>query len=501
MMVYFKFALMFIWMILVLPFTFVLRLLGFGPLDTSWRISRVWAGGVLKLTGIRLHLKNEDQLEANQPCVYVANHQGAIDALTYGSVFPKNMLAIGKKEILWIPLFGQAYAAGGNILLDRQKSKKAIHSLGKAVQVIREKKASVIIFPEGTRNQTDDEFLPFKKGAFYMAIEAQVPIVPIVCAPVKGIINWKKREWNGGDLEMEVLPPFSTQGMKISDVDTLLEKTRNEMLIAYRRLAKEKTENQAPLKISKKRAKERLSLMPLILVFLGTGLGGCQSSLKSDHAFDSILVEPIRVRRPVGEGAVAMAFPGGIDYQSDPLPDERFDCRKTEWLFENSDLEAIRSCLNSLSEKGEAQYELRREAQPFLELQTQKSTPPCLSEALEKIPVPREIFFQELEEMREGQWLPRCYNSRVDLERGKLQGSEVPVGVWKMKVSLPLKESLEDEAATLRLVTAWALTPFFRPDENRRGFQAKFVPFEICQTCFEGETLDLKKAPLSPRWP
>lgn len=95
-------------------------------------------------------------------------------------------------------------------------------------------------FPEGTRNHSGDPLLPFKKGAFYMAIAAKVPIVPIVCAPLHRVFSWKERRL-GGDLHIRILPPIQTAHLSgdksAGDVEKLLQETREKMLEAFRGLS------------------------------------------------------------------------------------------------------------------------------------------------------------------------------------------------------------------------------------------------------------------------
>ena len=79
--------------------------------------------------------------------------------------------------------------------------------------------------------------LPFKKGAFYMAIEAQVPIVPVVCSPVKHLVNWKKRELKRGDVIIRALDPISTRGLTPNDTEKPMKETRDKMLEALHGLS------------------------------------------------------------------------------------------------------------------------------------------------------------------------------------------------------------------------------------------------------------------------
>lgn len=90
---------------------------------------------------------------------------------------------IGKKELKWIPFFGYFFWGAGNMMIDRQKRSKAFAGLAQAAQEIKRRAVSIWVFPAGTRHPSGTGMLPFKRGAFYLAVEAQIPIVPVVVLP------------------------------------------------------------------------------------------------------------------------------------------------------------------------------------------------------------------------------------------------------------------------------------------------------------------------------
>ena len=94
------------------------------------------------------------------------------------------------------------------------------------------------MFPEGTRNKGATKLLPFKKGAFYLAIAAQVPIVPVVSCPVKPLIDLENRKVTPGVAHIEVLEPIPTIGLTEADVDTLVATTHERMQKAYEELSR-----------------------------------------------------------------------------------------------------------------------------------------------------------------------------------------------------------------------------------------------------------------------
>jgi lysophosphatidate acyltransferase len=124
------------------------------------------------------------------------------------------------------------------VFIDRGNHKSAIAAFDDAAKHIRENRQSVFIFPEGTRSYYDKpDLLPFKKGAFHLAVKAQVPIVPIVCANYSYILSFRKPMFNSGHIPVKVLKPVETKGLGPEDVEDLMKWVREEMLLAIKELS------------------------------------------------------------------------------------------------------------------------------------------------------------------------------------------------------------------------------------------------------------------------
>ena len=123
------------------------------------------------------------------------------------------------------------------VFIDRADRKSAIAVFEAAGQRMRKEKQSVFIFPEGTRSYYEKaDMLPFKKGAFHLAIQAQVPIVPIVSANYSHIVSFKRKLFSSGKVPCKVLKPIETTGMKAGDVEDLMRLTRERMMVALAEL-------------------------------------------------------------------------------------------------------------------------------------------------------------------------------------------------------------------------------------------------------------------------
>jgi len=196
----------------------------FNP-DNSRLFARLYSRPATWL--LRIKVKAEGGPLWDQPpgCVIVANHQSNFDLFVLGQVVPQRTVAIGKKSLGWIPLFGQLFWLGGNVLVDRNNAYQARKALQKTTRVLQND-TSIWIFPEGTRN-AGEQLLAFKKGAFHMAIEAGVPIVPVCVSRYArrlSLNSWRRRT-----VIVRSLPPIATAGLTQQDLPALVEQCRVQM--------------------------------------------------------------------------------------------------------------------------------------------------------------------------------------------------------------------------------------------------------------------------------
>lgn len=187
--------------------------------------------------GLKVRVTGREHMTERRPCIYIANHQSAYDVPVLAELHLPHTVIIGKKELSRIPLFGWLYRVTGNILIDRANRTNAVGRLREAEMAIRERGVSVWIFPEGTRGKTPGQLLPFKKGAFYMAIATGVPLVPVVVGPVTGVFDLRRRIARPGTVSVRVLEPISTDTLRDAEVDELIAVARGRMAAALDELA------------------------------------------------------------------------------------------------------------------------------------------------------------------------------------------------------------------------------------------------------------------------
>ncbi|SEG59240.1 1-acylglycerol-3-phosphate O-acyltransferase [Vibrio hangzhouensis] len=182
-------------------------------------------GAMSKIFGVKLELRLPEDAYKRGQHVYIANHQNNWDLFTVSSAVTPNVVTVGKKSLLWMPLFGQLYYLTGNILIDRANRSKAKGTIDQVVDNMKQSNLSVWMFPEGTRSRGRG-LLPFKTGAFHAAVGAEVPIIPIVCSSTGHL---KLNKWDNGHVIVEMLPPVSIEGYGKDNVRTLAKNCHAQM--------------------------------------------------------------------------------------------------------------------------------------------------------------------------------------------------------------------------------------------------------------------------------
>ena len=200
-------------------------------------LKRFWGRWILLFPGILISKKDEAGVHTIQtPCIYCANHTSYLDIIISYLVIPGVFVFMGKAELLKAPLFRIFFTKGLDIAVDRKSrigSHQAFLQAGKKL----DNGESIFIFPEGTIS-SKGQLKAFKNGAFKLALEKQVPIVPITFHN-----NWKLLQ-NGGFFKSRCRPgiakvtihkPINTKGLSAEDLVTLRESVRNTIHAALHR--------------------------------------------------------------------------------------------------------------------------------------------------------------------------------------------------------------------------------------------------------------------------
>lgn len=185
---------------------------------------RMWARMVSRSMGLTCSIYGADKIVPGTSYILTPNHQGNADILALVTTLPLRFRWVIKRELLKIPMFGWALGATGAISLNRSDRQQSVRSLKDGVSKLAGG-WSVLIYPEGTRT-SDGNLQPFKKGAFMMAVQTGIPILPVTCNGAFKVLPKKTIVIRPGHVTLTVGDPIATEGLTEKDLPELMEKTR-----------------------------------------------------------------------------------------------------------------------------------------------------------------------------------------------------------------------------------------------------------------------------------
>lgn len=196
-------------------------------------IGRNWVRWILASCRIRIVCDGRENIDPRRSYVLMSNHQSVIDIAAIVATMPVSFRFVAKRELLRIPFFGWALALSDQIVIDRGDRERAIRTLRRAAQRIREG-VNVIIFPEGSRSATG-ELGQFKSGGFHLAIQAQVPVLPITVSGTRSITPKRSLRIESGLVRVSYGKPIPTAGRTLEDRQALKDEVRAAILRGFDR--------------------------------------------------------------------------------------------------------------------------------------------------------------------------------------------------------------------------------------------------------------------------
>lgn len=195
----------------------------------QYTTARFYYYAMKHLMGIDVKVIGGEKLD-NKPFIAVSNHQSTLDILMLGRMFPPGCTVTAKKSLKYVPFLGWFMSLSGTYFLDRNDRKQSVDTLNEGLKNIKANKRALWIFPEGTRSYSADlKILPFKKGAFHLAQQGKIPIIPIVVSNTSTIMNSKYKVFNSGVITVKVLDAINTEDLKTENISKLSEDVRDRM--------------------------------------------------------------------------------------------------------------------------------------------------------------------------------------------------------------------------------------------------------------------------------
>jgi 1-acyl-sn-glycerol-3-phosphate acyltransferase len=183
----------------------------------------------LAVAGVRLRPKGLENLPRDRGYLLVCNHVNSLDPMIVYSLVPRHVVALEKASHFSWPLYGPMIARWGNLPVARGDAERSARSLELAAALMRAG-TPVFVFPEGTRSR-DGRLAPFRRGAFALALQARVPLIPLVIKGADNLYREGTTAMYGGDQEVVVLPPVSLESYGPGDEEALAAVVR-ELIIA-----------------------------------------------------------------------------------------------------------------------------------------------------------------------------------------------------------------------------------------------------------------------------
>lgn len=221
-----------VFMLVLLPGILIPFLLGRRFSWIGYFFLWLWSWIFSMLTFIRYDLAGRENIQPNTSYIYVSNHTSFLDIPGIRLLIPGEFRPIAKKELLKIPVFGIIVKAA-TVVVDRANAQSRKQSMDKLREILKGG-ISILVFAEGTQNRTQEILQPFKDGAFRIAIDSQLPIVPLVVVGAGPLLPPGTLTIKPGKIKVIAGKPIHVEGMTNDEVQTLKQKVFEEMLQIYK---------------------------------------------------------------------------------------------------------------------------------------------------------------------------------------------------------------------------------------------------------------------------
>ncbi|XP_072936229.1 putative 1-acyl-sn-glycerol-3-phosphate acyltransferase acl-2 [Epargyreus clarus] len=188
--------------------------------------------------GIRWTVRGLENVDDSRGAVILLNHQSSLDLYVLAVLWPlmARCTVVSKRSLQYLVPFGTAAWMWGTVFIDRGAS-SARSVLNKQSEAVKEHKRKLLLFPEGTRH-SGERLLPFRKGAFHVAMDAGAPIQPVVVSKYH-FLDSKRHRFGSGDIIITILPLIETEGLEKESISAVMESAQSKMQQEFSRTSAE----------------------------------------------------------------------------------------------------------------------------------------------------------------------------------------------------------------------------------------------------------------------
>lgn len=197
---------------------------------------RVWGRSILRLAGVRITEVNPSTVQGPGPRVVIINHQSFLDILAFSAILPGRPLVLAKKEYKYLPIVNWTWWTMRWLLVDRHNTARDVQTMDNVAAVLVKDRRSLCLAPEGTRS-AGEIMLPFKKGAFHVALATHAPVCPIVFVSAGRLMPKGAFFPKAGTIFVKYLDPVDTHHWTRENLENHVQQTHAMMVEAYKVLA------------------------------------------------------------------------------------------------------------------------------------------------------------------------------------------------------------------------------------------------------------------------
>ena len=197
--------------------------------DATLGVARWWARSLLLFAGVRVKVEGLEKIDRHGRYVFCGNHLSYMDTPVVLTHIPVQFRFLAKQGLFQIPFLGTHLAQAGHVPVPRDDPRAALKTMTHAAEILHKRAVSLLIFPEGGRS-LDGELQPFKEGAAYIAIKAQVPLVPIAVVGTREVLAMGSAVFRRGRVRLRIGDPIPTKGLLLKDRGRLTREARERVI-------------------------------------------------------------------------------------------------------------------------------------------------------------------------------------------------------------------------------------------------------------------------------